>query len=128
MNVSRVASMAPLFESGINAVIPAQRIVPADLLDPKVKNRSRLHYLMAESWDVSLIDVTVGIPSDRVPVTVTVVVVLKLLLGEVWAATKFRAAVVKYLQPANDILYLQQNGVPQPIISTSPTAATCRWV
>jgi branched-chain amino acid aminotransferase len=42
-----VVSMAPLFDAGINAVIPSQRAVPASLLDPKIKNRSRLHYLMA---------------------------------------------------------------------------------
>ena len=42
-----VAGMGSLFEEGINAVIPSQRAIPAALLDPKVKNRSRLHYLMA---------------------------------------------------------------------------------
>lgn len=42
-----VASMGPLFDKGINAVIPSQRALPASLLDPKIKNRSRLHYLMA---------------------------------------------------------------------------------
>ncbi len=42
-----VAGMAPLFDSGINAVIPSQRAIPASLLDPKIKNRSRLHYMMA---------------------------------------------------------------------------------
>jgi branched-chain amino acid aminotransferase len=42
-----VAFMAPLFESGINAVIPSQRAIPASLLDPKIKNRSRLHYQLA---------------------------------------------------------------------------------
>ena len=42
-----VSSMAPLFDSGINAVIPSQRAIPASILEPKVKNRSRLHYLMA---------------------------------------------------------------------------------
>jgi len=42
-----VASMGPLYDSGINAVIPSQRAIPAWLLEPKVKNRSRLHYLMA---------------------------------------------------------------------------------
>ncbi len=42
-----VASMGPLFDSGINAVIPSQRAIPAYLLDPKIKNRSRLHYMMA---------------------------------------------------------------------------------
>lgn len=42
-----VASMGPLFDTGINAVVPSQRAIPAWLLDPKVKNRSRIHYLMA---------------------------------------------------------------------------------
>ncbi len=42
-----VSAMAHLFDSGINAVIPSQRNIPADLLEPKVKNRSRIHYLMA---------------------------------------------------------------------------------
>ena len=42
-----VSSMGYLYDKGINAVIPSQRAIPAYLLDPKVKNRSRLHYLMA---------------------------------------------------------------------------------
>ena len=42
-----VASMGPLFEHGINAVVPSQRAIPAWLLDPKIKNRSRLFYMMA---------------------------------------------------------------------------------
>lgn len=42
-----VAGMSKLFELGINAVITSQRAIPASLLDPKVKNRSRIHYLMA---------------------------------------------------------------------------------
>lgn len=42
-----VASMGPLFDKGINAVIPSQRAIPAYLLDPKIKNRSRIYYLMA---------------------------------------------------------------------------------
>lgn len=42
-----VAGMSELFDSGINAVIPSQRAIPASLMDPKVKNRSRLFYLMA---------------------------------------------------------------------------------
>jgi branched-chain amino acid aminotransferase len=42
-----VAGMGQLFDTGINAVIPSQRAIPASLLEPKVKNRSRLHYLMA---------------------------------------------------------------------------------
>jgi branched-chain amino acid aminotransferase len=42
-----VASMGSLFDIGINAVIPSQRAIPGNLLDPKIKNRSRLHYQMA---------------------------------------------------------------------------------
>ncbi len=42
-----VAGMGKLFDTGINAVIPSQRAIPAWLLEPKVKNRSRIHYLMA---------------------------------------------------------------------------------
>jgi len=42
-----VAGMAPLFEEGINAVIPSQRAIPASLMEPKIKNRSRLFYQMA---------------------------------------------------------------------------------
>jgi len=42
-----VAGMSKLFDTGINAVIPSQRAIPASLLDPKIKNRSRIHYLMA---------------------------------------------------------------------------------
>lgn len=42
-----VASMGKLFETGINAVITSQRAIPASLLDPKIKNRSRVYYLMA---------------------------------------------------------------------------------
>lgn len=42
-----VGGMGRLFDVGINAVIPSQRAIPADLLDPKIKNRSRIHYLTA---------------------------------------------------------------------------------
>ena len=42
-----VSSMGSLFDNGINAVITSQRAIPASLLDPKVKNRSRIHYLTA---------------------------------------------------------------------------------
>ena len=42
-----VANMGSLFDTGINAVITAQRNIPGHLLDPKIKNRSRIHYLMA---------------------------------------------------------------------------------
>ena len=42
-----VRGMSRFFEDGINAVIPSQRSIPARLLDPKIKSRSRLHYMMA---------------------------------------------------------------------------------
>jgi len=42
-----VAGMGKLFDTGINAVITSQRSIPANLMDPKIKNRSRLFYLMA---------------------------------------------------------------------------------
>ena len=42
-----VASMSHLYDEGIDAVIPSQRAIPASLMDPKIKNRSRLFYQMA---------------------------------------------------------------------------------
>jgi len=36
-----------LYEEGIDIFIPSQRMIPAQLLEPKVKNRNRIHYLMA---------------------------------------------------------------------------------
>jgi branched-chain amino acid aminotransferase len=42
-----VSSMGKLFETGINTVITSQRAIPASLMDPKIKNRSRIFYLMA---------------------------------------------------------------------------------
>jgi|TARA_Y100000294_G_scaffold53838_1_gene50747 branched-chain amino acid aminotransferase len=42
-----VSGMGKLFDTGINAVIPSQRVIPSSLMDPKIKNRSRLFYQMA---------------------------------------------------------------------------------
>jgi branched-chain amino acid aminotransferase len=42
-----VAGMGELYDKGINAVVPSQRAIPASLMDPKIKNRSRLFYQMA---------------------------------------------------------------------------------
>ena len=42
-----VANMGVLFETGLNMVITSQRAIPESLMDPKIKNRSRLFYLMA---------------------------------------------------------------------------------
>jgi branched-chain amino acid aminotransferase len=42
-----VAGMARFYDQGINSVIPSQRAIPAHLMDPKIKNRSRIWYQMA---------------------------------------------------------------------------------
>ena len=42
-----VAALAKFYDEGINSVIPSQRAIPATLMDPKIKNRSRLWYQMA---------------------------------------------------------------------------------
>ena len=42
-----VRSMGPLFDTGVNSVITSQRAIPSSLMDPKIKNRSRIFYLMA---------------------------------------------------------------------------------
>ena len=42
-----VAGMAKFYDIGINSVIPSQRAIPATLMDPKIKNRSRMWYQMA---------------------------------------------------------------------------------
>ena len=38
-----------LFDCGINAVVPNQRSIPAHLLEPKMKNRSRINLVMADN-------------------------------------------------------------------------------
>ncbi len=42
-----VRGMDKLYENGINAIITEQKAIPEDLMDPKIKNRSRLFYMMA---------------------------------------------------------------------------------
>ncbi len=42
-----VSSFAKYYEKGINSVITSQRAIPASLMDPKIKNRSRMWYQMA---------------------------------------------------------------------------------
>lgn len=42
-----VMGCSHLYDTGIHLVIPSQRAIPAQLLDPKIKNRSRIFYLMA---------------------------------------------------------------------------------
>jgi branched-chain amino acid aminotransferase len=45
--ITHLAPMASLYETGVHAVIPPQRSVPAHLIDPKIKNRSRIYYQIA---------------------------------------------------------------------------------
>ncbi|MBS83207.1 MAG: branched-chain amino acid aminotransferase [Gammaproteobacteria bacterium] len=42
-----VAGMDVLIDEGINAVVTSQRAIPAHLMEPKIKNRSRMWYQMA---------------------------------------------------------------------------------
>jgi branched-chain amino acid aminotransferase len=42
-----LAGYGPQYRAGVRTVVPAQRSVPAHLIDPKVKNRSRIHYQVA---------------------------------------------------------------------------------
>ena len=42
-----VRGMDKLYENGINAIITEQKAIPENLMDPKIKNRSRLFYMMA---------------------------------------------------------------------------------
>ncbi len=41
-----VRGFSRFFKTGINCVIPSQRAIPATLMDPKIKNRSRMWYQM----------------------------------------------------------------------------------
>ena len=42
-----VVGMSKFYSSGINCIVPSQRAIPATLMDPKIKNRSRMWYQMA---------------------------------------------------------------------------------
>lgn len=44
---ARQAAMVPAYESGMDLVVPQQRSFPAELLDPSIKTRSRVHYQLA---------------------------------------------------------------------------------
>ncbi len=43
-----LATIAEGYRTGVHAIVPRQRSIPARLLDPKVKTRSRLHYRTAD--------------------------------------------------------------------------------
>ena len=49
-----IAGCSHLYDSGINLVVTSQKAIPAHLMEPKIKNRSRLFYLMA-NIEVSMI-------------------------------------------------------------------------
>ena len=49
-----VQNCSHLYDTGLNLCITSQRAIPAHLMDPKIKNRSRLFYLMA-NIEVSMI-------------------------------------------------------------------------
>lgn len=42
-----VAGIAHLFDEGIHAITPLQRAIPSQYLEAKIKNRSRIHYQVA---------------------------------------------------------------------------------
>jgi len=42
-----VKGMSKYYKTGIRAIVPSQRAIPENLLDPKLKTRSRQHYMMA---------------------------------------------------------------------------------
>lgn len=42
-----LAALAAAYDTGVHAVVPQQRAIPARLIDPKIKNRSRIHYQIA---------------------------------------------------------------------------------
>ena len=42
-----LSGMDKLYENGINAIVTSQKVIPENLMDPKIKNRSRMFYMMA---------------------------------------------------------------------------------
>ncbi len=42
-----IKGMANYYNSGVHAIVPSQRAIPESLLDPKIKSRSRQHYMLA---------------------------------------------------------------------------------
>lgn len=50
----RLAGLAEAFETGVDLVVPPQRAIPGELLDPTIKTRSRWHLQAAnqQAWDI----------------------------------------------------------------------------
>jgi branched-chain amino acid aminotransferase len=43
----KLAAIAPFYQAGLDLVVPPQRAIPRELLDPTIKTRSRIHYHLA---------------------------------------------------------------------------------
>jgi branched-chain amino acid aminotransferase len=50
-----VATLAHFYDDGIHAVVPSQRAVPSSLVDQRIKNRNRMHFIVA-NLQVSLVE------------------------------------------------------------------------
>ena len=46
--ITHMGHFAPSYDTGVDLVIAAQQALPAHLVDPKAKTRSRMHYQMAQ--------------------------------------------------------------------------------
>jgi branched-chain amino acid aminotransferase len=44
----QLGALAKAYETGVHAVTPLQQAIPARLVDPKIKSRSRMHYQIAD--------------------------------------------------------------------------------
>jgi len=44
----QIAALAEAYETGVHAVTPLQQAIPARLIDPKIKTRSRVYYQIAD--------------------------------------------------------------------------------
>lgn len=42
-----IKGMSKFYKKGVSAIVPSQRAIPQELLDPKIKSRSRQHYQIA---------------------------------------------------------------------------------
>jgi branched-chain amino acid aminotransferase len=76
--VTKLAALAPAYETGIDLVVPAQRAIPTELLDASLKNRSRWYYQLANFQ-----------AQDRQPGSVPVLVGLDGFLTETTSANIF---------------------------------------
>lgn len=45
--ITHMGSFAPNYDAGVEIIVPAQQAIPAHMIEPKAKTRSRLHYQFA---------------------------------------------------------------------------------